>query len=413
MALISCPECNNQVSDKAISCPNCGYPISPIKQISKKSKSKRMKLPNGFGRITEIKAGNLRNPYRAMKTFGLDDFGKPIGKIIGYFPTYNLAYEAIVNYNKNPYDLDENNITLEKLYEKWSDEYFETLKSVSSIRTVTSAWEYCSEIKNMKVIEIKARHLDGCIKSAKLPNDKEKYGKRAGQIASPNTKARIKSMFNLMFDYALFHEITDKNYARLFSLDSQTVAEKQRNKNEHIPFTENEINILWNNVNSVKFVDMILIGIYSGWRPQELATLKLSDVNLENMTMVAGMKTDAGKERIVPINSKIEELIKQNYEKASNMGSKYLFNDPNGQQGTNLTYDKYRKRFEKTVKLLNLELHHRPHDTRHTFITLAKQANLDEYAIKMIVGHTIVDLTEKVYTHRNVDWLKNEMSKIK
>ena len=27
MALINCPECNRQVSDKAESCPNCGYPL--------------------------------------------------------------------------------------------------------------------------------------------------------------------------------------------------------------------------------------------------------------------------------------------------------------------------------------------------------------------------------------------------
>lgn len=28
MALISCPECNKEISDKAISCPNCGYPLN-------------------------------------------------------------------------------------------------------------------------------------------------------------------------------------------------------------------------------------------------------------------------------------------------------------------------------------------------------------------------------------------------
>jgi hypothetical protein len=28
--IISCPECNKDVSDKAVSCPNCGYPISQI-----------------------------------------------------------------------------------------------------------------------------------------------------------------------------------------------------------------------------------------------------------------------------------------------------------------------------------------------------------------------------------------------
>lgn len=27
MALINCPECNKEISDKAVSCPNCGYPM--------------------------------------------------------------------------------------------------------------------------------------------------------------------------------------------------------------------------------------------------------------------------------------------------------------------------------------------------------------------------------------------------
>lgn len=28
MALINCPECQNQISDKADNCPKCGYPIA-------------------------------------------------------------------------------------------------------------------------------------------------------------------------------------------------------------------------------------------------------------------------------------------------------------------------------------------------------------------------------------------------
>lgn len=28
MALINCPECNKEISDKANNCPNCGYPIN-------------------------------------------------------------------------------------------------------------------------------------------------------------------------------------------------------------------------------------------------------------------------------------------------------------------------------------------------------------------------------------------------
>lgn len=144
---------------------------------------------------------------------------------------------------------------------------------------------------------------------------------------------------------------------------------------------------------------MILIGIYSGWRPQELAMLRCSDIDFENNLMKGGMKTDAGTDRIVPIHPKILDLIKKNYEAALRMNSDYLFNDPNGQQGTTMTYDKYRHRFDKVMDRLKMD--HHPHETRHTFITKAKLAHVDEYAIKKIVGHTTSDITEAVYTHRD------------
>ena len=67
--LILCPECNLQVSDKAISCPHCGYPLKPEKAI-KQPQTKRMRLPNGFGQISRINGKNLRNPWRVMVTMG-------------------------------------------------------------------------------------------------------------------------------------------------------------------------------------------------------------------------------------------------------------------------------------------------------------------------------------------------------
>lgn len=214
----------------------------------------------------------------------------------------------------------------------------------------------------------------------------------------------MKSLFNLMYKYALKHEIVDKNYAAL--CDS---IKKPKPKIIRIPFSDPEIQQLWDNI-SFPFVDMILIGIYSGWRPQELAILKIADIDLEAMTMVGGLKTDAGRNRMVPIHPVIADLVQKNYDKAVKMQSEYLFNDENGQQGTWLTYDKYRGRFNKVMKKLNMT--HRPHDTRHTFITKAKQAKVNEYILKLIVGHEIQDITEKVYTHRTLEDMKNEMCKI-
>ncbi|MGC6174223.1 hypothetical protein [Lacrimispora sp. 38-1] len=77
------------------------------------------------------------------------------------------------------------------------------------------------------------------------------------------------------------------------------------------------------------------------------------------------------------------------------------------------TYDKYQKRFIKIRNDLKLNPQHRAHDWRMQFITMAKKYGIDEYAIKYMVGHSITDITKRVYTNREIDWLKIEIEKIK
>ena len=89
--------------------------------------------------------------------------------------------------------------------------------------------------------------------------------------------------------------------------------------------------------------------------------------------------------------------------------SEYLFG---WTDGTKMTYDKYRHAFDKAIANINLSTEHRPHDPRKQFITMAKNSGMDEYAIKKIAGHSISDITEKVYTDRNINWLSVEIEKI-
>lgn len=415
MALIKCPECELQVSDKALSCPHCGYPMQTNKATTAKRKSnKRRRLPNGFGRITEIKGKNLRKPFRAMVTVGKDSFGKPIGKPLkpeSHFSTYNEAYEALVEYHKNPYDL-EPDITVSELYNKWSKEYFKTLNSESSWRTIEAAWVYCSAIYNMRAKDVRARHIKGCMEDGETV---ETRGKNKGQPkkATAGTKARIKSMFNLMFDYALEYEIVDRNYARTFDLSDDIVKEIGAARRGHMIFSESEMELLWENIDRIPYVDLVIIQCYSGWRPQELGLIELKNVNLENWFFIGGMKTEAGMNRTVPIHTKIRELVKKRYDEALSLKSDYLFNATDAVKGgTKLTYDKYGYRFDKIKEALKLNPDHRPHDGRSTFITAAKKAGVDEYVIKRLAGHTVSDITEKVYTERDIEWIRTELEKI-
>ena len=413
--LIKCPECDLQVSDMALSCPHCGYPLktTSVTQIPKPRKTpRRRRLPNGFGQISEMKGHNLRKPVRAMVTIGKTSTGKPICKPLkpqSSFRTYNEAYEALVEYNKNPYDLD-NDLTVKELYERWSKEYFKSLKSISSERTITSAWAYCSSIYDMRACDIRARHIKGCMENGTVIIKGKKH------TASAGTKSRIKSLFNLMLDYALEYEIVDKNYARTFNISKDIIKEKEDVKRGHLPFTPEEINLLWEYCDTKQYVDVVLIQCYSGWRPQELGLLKLENINLEEWTFTGGMKTEAGTNRTVPIHSKIRELVVKKYKEAESLGSEYLINctDTHTHRSSlRFTYDKYQKRFIKIRDELKLNPQHRAHDGRMHFITQAKKYGVDEYAIKYIVGHAITDITEKVYTKREFDWLRTEIEKIK
>lgn len=416
--LMKCPECELQVSDKAISCPHCGYPLQPdaMPRVPRKT-NKRRRLPNGFGQITELKGRNLRKRFRAMVTVDKTAEGKPICKLLkpeAYFETYNDAYEALIEYNKNPYDLDDD-ITVEQLYERWSTEYFKTLKTESSTRTITSAWAYCSSVYKMRASDIRARHIKGCMDEGYRI---EYRGKKKGEKIYPSasTKSRIKSLFNLMYDYALEYELVDRNYARTFDVSDEILQEQEEAKRGHIPFTEDEISSLWDNVDRIQYVDVMLIQGYSGWRPQELGLIRLENVDLENWNFVGGMKSNAGVNRLVPIHSKIRHLVKQKYDEAVELGSEYLFNctdTSTHRSSLKFTYDKYQKRFSKIRDELKLNPEHRPHDPRMHFVTLAKKYNVDEYAIKYMVGHKIADITERVYTEREVSWLKTEIEKIK
>lgn len=410
--LLKCPECDLPVSDRAVCCPHCGFPMREEPVIKSKKSSRRKRLPNGFGQISEIKGRKLRKPFRAMVTVSKDSQGKPICKPLkpeSYFETYNDAYMALLEYNRNPYDLNAA-ITVKELYERWTEEYFKTLKADSSVRTITNAWLYCSSIYDMRAQDLRARHIKGVMDEGKAIIKGEERPATAG------TKARIKSMFNLMLDYALEYEIVDKNYARTFDVSGDIIRERDEAKRGHMPYTDDEIEKLWENLENIPWVDVVLIQCYSGWRPQELGLLRIENVNMTDWTFMGGMKTEAGTNRVVPIHPKIRSLVQKRYDEAVALGSEYLINctDTHTHRSSYmLTYDKYQQRYNRLRDSLGLNPMHRAHDGRNHFITRAKKHGVDEYAIKYMVGHTITDVTEKVYTKREIEWLQAEISKIK
>lgn len=405
-----CPECALPVSDKAMNCPHCGYPLRyQLSNIRSKPQKKKRRLPNGFGQITELKNKNLRKRFRAMITVGKTEAGRPISRILkptGYFPTYNEAYSALVEYNKHPFDYI-NSMTVDELFNRWKSVCYPKASPAAKVNSEL-AWKYCSTVKNLDVHELRARHIKYCM------NEGVANIKGVEQTAPLSVKTLIKVLFDKMLDYAVEYEILDRNCARTFSISKEDKKAAIANRKHHIPYSDEEISLLWENINNYEWIDAILIQCYSGWRPKELELLETANINLVKGTMSGGVKTDSGKNRIVPIHSKVYELVKNRYEKAVLTGNKYLFwKTPKIGNNGKFTNSRYCECLKTLKQDLNFNEAHAPHDGRAHFITMAKKYKVDEYAIKRIVGHKIDDLTEETYTARSSDWLKTEIENIK
>lgn len=346
---------------------------------------KYRRLPNGFGQISKIK-GNLRNPYRAMVTVGKTPEGKPICKLLrpkAYFKTYNDAYKALLEYHENPFDLCEN-ITCNELYKQWSEQHYKTIGR--SYKVYERAWRYCHTLHDMPVTEVRPKHIKQCILDGTV------HDNRGVTCVPASTQSKIKSLWNLMLDFALEREYISHNYARDVIMPKEVTARQKANYKGHKCLSENELEHLIANIDDI-YAEMAYVQCYMGWRPDELCNLKTANVDLENMIITGGSKTTAGRDRIVPIHPAIQKIVARRY-------------DPEHEYLYAPKYDVYRKNF---VKMLPK---HTPHDCRKTFVTKAKDAGLDEYAIKRLVGHVITDITENIYTERNIEWLRSEIEKL-
>ena len=361
-----------------------------------------------------------RKRYRARVTIGWEtneETGrtKQIVKTLGSnYKTKGEATSALAEYLKNPYDLNNKDITFEQLYKKWFNEYINTDEHESIKYRVKAAYRYCSLIYKKKFREITIIDMKDCIYKGTATCVRGKY-KGEQRLASPQSKEIIKYLFNHIYDYALEARLVERNYAREFTLDKKVFQEKEKNYKSKVPFSKEEIDKLWKSIEFVPFADMIVYACYSGWRPTELIKLKIKDVDLKNGCVKGGMKTSAGKNRLVPIHPLVSSIVEKYYKEAKSVGSDYLFNDVNNKFGIGLSYDQYLSRFNKVMNALHFRTEITPHYTRHTFITKAKsrEVNMNEYVLKIIVGHDVGDLTEHVYTHRELNDLKEEMNKIK
>ena len=374
-----------------------------------------MKHPNGYGSIYK-QSGARRKPWAVRRTAGwkiydrltkethdripddcdpvevLSD-GKPrfkekqVFEYIGYYATQQEAIHALDVYNADPYDLHINTMTLQELYDKWSDEHYPEV-SESNVHGCKASWNLLQPLKDMRIYDIKLDHYQ------KIVDESGKH--------SPTLK-KLKITLGLMYDYAVRHEFLKQDKRDMIRYINIKKAGNP-NKIDRTPFSKTEVKTLWKNQGDIT-CQIILIMIYSGVRINELLTMKKKDVHVEERYFdITKAKTEAGI-RKVPINDKILPFI--NYWMEQNDSDVFICN----KHGSPFEYTNFVRQYWMPV-MGKFEMTHRPHDTRHTCISLLSSAGVDDKVIKKIVGHKGQGVTETVYTHFDMMELLDAINKI-
>ena len=386
-----CKKCRKEISEGSLYCNFCGK-----KQETTKRKVRRR--PRGAGCIRH-RTDCRDNPYIAYTPATIGGAGE---RYLGAFTTYTQAQAALDKYF-NSIHIPYGSLTVAQVYEKWSAKHFESLTS-SGEQGYKTAWRYLDSIAGRRIAELKTADYQRCVDDC------------AKQF-SRSQCAKIKQLCSQLCKYAAQNDIIDKNYASFIVLPKEV-------KKERRIFTGEEREKLWEHSDD-KSVQIILFMIYTGFRIGEVFTILKENVHLDEGYIIGGIKTKAGKDRIVPLPPQISE-IKSFVESWYNESRTQLLlsGDVNNFRKRNFypalaecgiipppTVTKLKN--GRTTERYETEI--TPHCCRHTFATISADCGMQPEKLQKIIGHAKYETTADIYNHSGQDRaaLVQEMSKLK
>lgn len=329
---------------------------------------------NGMGTVYKVKGRNLKNPYKALVTIGFSLEGVPIRKSLGYFRKESEADMALYEYAKQKEGFFLKKLTVKDVYDRWIVEHRERVKKTTMEHYESAYTAYISKIKDKVFSELKTLELQEFF----------------NEIRTRQIQESVRAVLSLMYQYGMRYEIVDKNYATLLIL------KKKIKVKEIIPFKKAEIDNLFTLDNRI--AKALCVMIYTGMRIDEFLSLTKNDI-LNNFIYVREAKTEAGI-RPVPIHNRIKPII--NFFLAEE--KEYLYT---WKENKKASYETFRNNMIKLMKELGTP--HTPHDTRHTFASMMNKVGANDVALTTMIGHTDVNLTKSIYTHKELEDLEETM----
>ena len=378
---MNCKKCKQTIPEGSLYCNHCG------KKQETTPRKKTHKRLSGSGTIH--KDIRYKKPFIALAP--AEWSGKR--RYLGAYATYTEAQAALDDYSKNGRP-EMYNATLEEVYNVWSETHYRTIADGTS-RQYKSTWKHFKPLYHAKIAELKTADYQAIIDTSYTPK-------------SANT---LRALIKMICDYAVSNDIVSKNYAEFIKLPKCEKREKE-------VFTHEQIAELWRHTDD-KRVQLILAMIYMGFRIGEISRVTENNVHIEEGYVIAGEKTEAGKDRIIPFPPNIPEI--------ADFFRKWKAEAAPGERLFDYSDSHFRAIYfyqplidygiiKGSYQSINIKFadknHITPHSTRHTFASMSADAGIHPEDLQKIIGHANYSTTADIYVHKDVERLKAEMGKI-
>lgn len=346
-----CPKCKKTAPDEAVFCPWCGKRLTAQER-------KHRKRANGTGTICRL-SGNRAKPWMARKN----------DVLIGTFETRSEALKALERLTDTQVN-ELYNLTFAQVYERWRREHGREV-SEKLLKNYELAYTQCEALHEKRMRSLRRSDYQAAVIAL------EEQG------LSKSSCNKLRTMLRQVCEYAQMEGILHSNPA-----DDLTTVARQKSIREI--FTEEDIQKI--KASSLPAAQLALIMISSGCRPGELFTVPLANCGKDHM--IWGSKTEAGKNRVIPIGTDGVEAYQTLTILSTVKGGTLLVD---GYEGSRSTESFRRRDWAQLMREIGRE-GMTPYSCRHTFITRAIRGGIDLISLEAIVGHVDKETT-KLYTH--------------
>lgn len=281
---------------------------------------------------------------------------------------------------------------------------------------------------NRKISEVRVNDAKNWLTKLQLENGK-----------SYNKINIIKSVLKTAFQTAVDDDLIVKNP---FNVKLSDIISNDAEKREAL--TEEEktayLEFIKNDKVYAKYYDAIYILFHTGLRISEFCGLTIDDIDLENKQivvnkqlllrnnekMITNTKSKSGN-RVLPITDEVCECFENIIKKRKNFKVETIVKDVKGNEYSkfinvttknnvmlsnnwNIIFNNLHRKYVKVTKKDFPKV--TPHICRHTFCTYCVTSGLKPKTVQYLMGHSNVSITFDIYTHNDMDDIKNEIDKL-